>query len=80
MGIALQDDMFTPEVITDPYAYYGRLRDDDPVHWNEKYHELWVITAPRRSGLADPVSSASCFRPPSSRTTHARHIRQSTSF
>ena len=43
MSIDLRDDMFTPEVITDPYAYYGRLRDEDPVHWNEKY-ELWVIT------------------------------------
>jgi cytochrome P450 len=43
MSSALQDDMFTPEVIADPYAYYGRLRDEDPVHWNEKY-ELWVIT------------------------------------
>jgi len=43
MTNALQDDMFTPEVIADPYAYYGRLRDEDPVHWNEKY-ELWVVT------------------------------------
>src|SRR5262245_20417443 len=43
MSGTLQDDMFTPEVIADPYAYYGRLRDEDPVHWNEKY-ELWVIT------------------------------------
>ena len=35
--------MFTPEVIQDPYRYYGRIRDEDPVHWNELY-ELWVIT------------------------------------
>jgi cytochrome P450 len=38
-----QDDMFTPEVIADPYTYYGRLRDEDPVHWNELY-ALWVVT------------------------------------
>ena len=44
MSIALRDDMFTPDVIADPYAYYGRLRDEDPVHWNETY-ELWVVTA-----------------------------------
>jgi len=31
---ALQDDMFTPDVIANPYAYYGRLREEDPVHWN----------------------------------------------
>jgi cytochrome P450 len=43
MGTAIPDDMFTPEVITDPYTYYGRLRDEDPVHWNEAY-ALWVIT------------------------------------
>jgi len=43
MAIALQDDMFTPDVIADPYTYYGRLRDEDPVHWNEAY-ALWVIT------------------------------------
>ncbi|MBV8508501.1 MAG: cytochrome P450 [Alphaproteobacteria bacterium] len=43
MSIAIQDDMFTPEVIADPYGYYGRLRDEDPVHWNDNY-ALWVIT------------------------------------
>jgi cytochrome P450 len=35
--------MFTDEVIADPYTYYGRLREDDPVHWNALY-ELWVLT------------------------------------
>jgi cytochrome P450 len=43
MVTAIDYDMFTPEVISDPYTYYGRLREEDPVHWNEKY-ELWVIT------------------------------------
>jgi cytochrome P450 len=43
MGSTVHDDMFTPNVIADPYSYYGRLRDEDPVHWNEKY-ELWVVT------------------------------------
>jgi cytochrome P450 len=37
------DDMFTADVIADPYPYYGRLREEDPVHWNELY-DLWVIT------------------------------------
>jgi cytochrome P450 len=39
----IQDDMFTPDVIADPYSYYGRIRDQDPVHWNEKY-ALWAVT------------------------------------
>jgi cytochrome P450 len=42
-SVAIHDDMFTADVIADPYGYYGRLRDEDPVHWNEKY-ALWVIT------------------------------------
>jgi cytochrome P450 len=41
--MSIRDDMFTPDVIADPYAYYGRLRDEDPVHWNDTY-ALWVIT------------------------------------
>ena len=43
MVTAIQSDMFTPDVIADPYTYYGRLRDEDPIHWNETY-ELWVVT------------------------------------
>ena len=43
MVTTINDDMFSPEVIQDPYRYYGRIRDEDPVHWNELY-ELWVIT------------------------------------
>lgn len=37
------DDMFAPDVIASPYDYYGRLRDQDPIHWNETY-QLWVVT------------------------------------
>ena len=40
---AISDDMFTEDVIADPYGYYGRLRVEDPVHWNETY-QLWVVT------------------------------------
>jgi cytochrome P450 len=43
MNTVVHDDMFTPDVIADPYGYYGRLRDEDPVHWNDTY-ALWVIT------------------------------------
>jgi cytochrome P450 len=43
MATVVHDDMFTPDVIADPYTYYGRLRDEDPVHWNDTY-ALWVIT------------------------------------
>ena len=43
MATPIQGDMFTQDVIADPYAYYGRLRDEDPIHWNETY-ALWVVT------------------------------------
>ena len=35
--------MYSTEVMHDPYHYYGQIRDEDPVHWNELY-ETWVIT------------------------------------
>jgi cytochrome P450 len=41
--VSIQDNLFTADVIADPYSYYGRLREQDPVHWNEAY-ALWVIT------------------------------------
>ncbi|HEX9893107.1 MAG TPA: cytochrome P450 [Gemmatimonadales bacterium] len=37
------DDIFAPDAIADPHAWYARLREQDPVHWNERY-QLWVIT------------------------------------
>ncbi len=43
MATAINDDLFTPDVIDDPYGYFGHLREADPVHWNELY-ELWLIT------------------------------------
>jgi cytochrome P450 len=43
MATTIPTDMFTSDVIADPYTYYGRLRDEDPVHWNEAY-ELWAVT------------------------------------
>ena len=43
MVTAINDNMFTVDVMHDPYRYYGRIRDEDPVHWNELY-EVWVIT------------------------------------
>jgi cytochrome P450 len=39
----LDDDMFSPSAILDPYTYYGRIRETDPVHWNEQ-HRVWIVT------------------------------------
>ena len=43
MVTAITDDLFSPAVVNDPYTYFGQLREEDPVHWNEKY-ELWVVS------------------------------------
>ena len=43
MVTTINDNMYSAEVMHDPYHYYGRIRDEDPVHWNELY-ETWVIT------------------------------------
>lgn len=44
MVTAIRDDLFTPDVINDPYTYFAQLREADPVHWNEKY-EVWIVTS-----------------------------------
>lgn len=43
MVTAIHDDLFTRDVVQDPYTYFARLREADPVHWNELY-ETWFIT------------------------------------
>lgn len=43
MACPIGEDFFAPEVTADPYVYFRRLRDEDPVHWNDRY-ETWVIT------------------------------------
>jgi cytochrome P450 len=42
-GFVIDEDMFAPNVISDPYTYYGRLREHEPVHWND-LHKVWVVT------------------------------------
>jgi len=37
------EDLFAPEVIADPYTYFGHLRETDPVHWNPRA-EMWIVT------------------------------------
>lgn len=36
-------DLLSAEAIRDPYAFFGELREHDPVHWNAA-HKSWVIT------------------------------------
>jgi len=55
--------LYTPEVLANPYPLYHRLQDDDPVHWDPFLH-AWVVTR-----YADVVTvlqnfSANCAPPP----------------
>ena len=43
MVTAIDDNLFAPEVMADPYTYFGRLREEDPIHWNEQLRQ-WIIT------------------------------------
>ena len=43
MALAASDDLMAPEVIVDPHSYYRRLREQDPVHWNDRWGG-WVLT------------------------------------
>ena len=38
------DDLFAHDVLADPYTYYGRLRDSEPVYWNELLG-VWLVTS-----------------------------------
>ncbi len=43
MVTTVHDEIFAPDAIADPHTYLGRLREEDPVHWNAKY-EVWIVT------------------------------------
>jgi cytochrome P450 len=43
MATAMNYDLFSRDIVQDPYTYFGHLREADPVHFNELY-EMWFIT------------------------------------
>src|SRR5262245_24175405 len=45
-GSEINDDLLCAEAIDDPYTYFGRLRERDPVHWNPRW-QGWVVTRHR---------------------------------
>ena len=40
---SLDQLLVSPEIISDPYPIYHRLREQDPVHWSEAWG-CWVLT------------------------------------
>lgn len=49
--IIIDDNLLCSEAVRDPQAYFGRLREHDPVYWNPR-HRAWVITRHDHVGAA----------------------------
>jgi cytochrome P450 len=41
--LQINEDLLCPDSIADPYTYFGRLRDLDPMHWNPLWRG-WIVT------------------------------------
>jgi cytochrome P450 len=42
-AIYINDDLLCSEAVENPYGYFGKLRDLDPVHWNPIW-DGWIVT------------------------------------
>lgn len=42
-ALQINEDLLCSEAIDDPYAYFGRLRELEPVHWNPLW-QGWIVT------------------------------------
>ncbi len=50
----IDDNLLCTEAVRDPYSYFARVRDLDPVYWNSR-HRAWVLT--RYSDVARELRS-----------------------
>ena len=39
----MPNDLLAPEALVDPELYFGPLRENDPIHWNEQ-RKMWILT------------------------------------
>lgn len=67
MGVATITDetaYTSPGIQAEPFAHFNRLREEAPIHWNER-HRAWVLTrfADVRQWLRDPRMSVDRVRP-----------------
>lgn len=54
----INEDLLCPEAVDDPYAYFGRLRQMDPIHWNPQW-QGWIVT--RYRDVTDVLLDADRF-------------------
>jgi cytochrome P450 len=57
-AIYINDDLLCSEAVENPYAYFGKLRDLDPVHWNPIW-DGWIVT--RHKEVASVLLDAARF-------------------
>ncbi|MES1971879.1 MAG: cytochrome P450 [Pseudomonadota bacterium] len=60
--------LLDPAVLADPYPLYARLREEDPVHWDQFLH-CWVVT--RYADVHQVLHSFSADRTPSPESMRA---------
>jgi cytochrome P450 len=62
--ISVDDDLLDPQLLADPYPYYRELRDERPVHWNERWRG-WIVAryADVYAGLHDDRMLADTITP-----------------
>ncbi|MEZ4585046.1 MAG: cytochrome P450 [Gemmatimonadales bacterium] len=79
----IDDDLLAPDVIADPYAYYGRIRETDPVHFNRRWGG-WLVTRyddvqaafrDHRRFSSDRMAALSAELPPADRDRFALLIK-----
>jgi cytochrome P450 len=75
------DDLLAPDILADPHSFFGRLAEQDPVHWNERWGG-WIITryADVGAALQDARLSSDPFTPLYERLTEEQRERWSTIF
>jgi cytochrome P450 len=80
---SIDDDLLAPDVVADPYTYYGRIRETEPVYWNERWGG-WLITRyddvlqafrDHEHFSSDRMASLSAELPPADRDRFALLIR-----
>jgi cytochrome P450 len=64
MSAVADQDLLSPELTEDPYAYFARLRAEDSVHWAEA-NKAWLLTRYDDvvAAYADPRLSSDRVRP-----------------
>jgi cytochrome P450 len=56
LPVSVDENLLCDEAVRDPYTYFQRLRETDPVHWNPR-HKAWVVT--RHADLSKSLRSQS---------------------